>query len=274
MAHVIVIGNEKGGSGKTTTAMHLIISLLEFGFKVGVIDLDSRQQSLARYLENRKKTAESKQLNLLMPEYKSVVPSTNNNRADAGKEEEENVMQAITELQALDFIVIDTPGSDSVLSRVVHSAADTVITPINDSFIDLDLIGNVSADTLDSIKPGVYSAMLWEAKMKRATKTKQEQNWILVRNRLSQIDAHNKRNMEISLQKLSKRFGFRIAPGFSDRVVFKELFLRGLTLHDAMKDQEIKITTSVLAARLELLNFIKALDIKAVLEKVEERNAA
>lgn len=270
MAQVIVVGNEKGGSGKTTTTMHLIVSLLKLGFKVGSIDLDSRQQSLTRYIENRKQTLNKKGYALELPEHVVLQRSQAESLKQSEAEEQASLDAAMAQMQNCDFIVIDTPGSDAFLGRYAHSLADTVITPINDSFIDLDLIGNVSAETLDSIKPGIYSAMLWEQKMKRAAKQQQEINWVVVRNRLSTLDAINKRNMELSIAKLAKRFGFKTAPGFGDRVIFKELFLLGLTLHDATAVKEIKITPSVIAARQELRDFIMALNIKKVEDKLNE----
>src|SRR6266567_1006192 len=51
--HVIVVGNEKGGSGKTTVAMHIAIALMKAGQRVATIDLDSRQKSLTHYIANR-----------------------------------------------------------------------------------------------------------------------------------------------------------------------------------------------------------------------------
>ncbi len=273
MSHVIVIGNEKGGCGKTTTAMHLIISLLKLGFSVGTIDLDSRQQSLTRYIDNRKQFNAKKNLSILMPEHYSLARSEKNVRQESEKEEEDNFTATLDKLSSKDFIIIDTPGSDAYLSRLAHSYADTVITPINDSFIDLDLIGNVNAETLDSIRPGIYSAMLWEQKMKKIARTKKEINWIIVRNRLSTLDAINKRNVEVSLAKLAKRFGFKIAPGFGDRVIFKELFLHGLTLHDAANSGEIRMSTSVIAARQELREFINALGIPEVVAKLDQERA-
>lgn len=268
MSHIIVVGNEKGGSGKTTTAMHLIVSLLKLGFSVGTIDLDSRQQSLGRYIENRKQYSIKRNLNLEMPEHYTLTRSANNSRDDAEKEDEVNFKSTLDKLSNKDFIIVDTPGSDAFLSRIAHSYADTVITPINDSFVDLDLLGNVNAETFDSMKPGIYSAMLWEQKMKKAARDKKEIKWIVVRNRLSALDAINKRNVETSMEKLAKRFGFKIAPGFGDRVVFKELFLLGLTLHDAAKCEDIRMSTSVIAARQELRDFINSLAIPEVSQKL------
>jgi chromosome partitioning protein len=262
MAQIIVVGNEKGGAGKTTSAMHLIVSLLTLGYKVGTIDLDSRQQSLTRYIENRKKTAEKRNQQLLMPEHYAFEQKVLATREEEQKDEEARFREILDKLAASnDYIIIDTPGSDTHISRIAHLNADIVVTPINDSFVDLDLIGIISADTMDPIKPGIYSAMLWEQKMKRAMLKKGEIKWVIVRNRLSTLDAINKRNVETSLMKLSKRFGFKIAPGFGDRVVFKELFLLGLTLHDVINSNEIKLTPSVIAARQELRDFIQSLGI-------------
>ncbi len=261
MPKIIVVGNEKGGSGKTTTAMHLIISLLKLDFKVGTIDIDSRQQSLTRYIQNRSKTlAIRNDDSLVMPDH-ICIPKTEN--------EDQLFDEALIKLQRADFIIIDTPGSDSSLSRKAHAVADLVITPINDSFIDLDLIGVVEAKNFEQAAPGIYSAMLWEQKMKRAAFKADALDWIVVRNRLSTQDAINKRNVESALNGLSKRFGFRIAPGFGDRVIFKELFLHGLTLHDATSAKEIKMNTSVIAARQELRNFVIALNIPEINSKLE-----
>lgn len=271
MAHIIVVGNEKGGSGKTTTAMHLIISLMKLGFSVGTIDLDSRQQSLTRYIDNRKAYAAKHGNKFEVPEHYTLNRSEKKNIEEIEKEEEEKFLSTIQKLSSKDFIVIDTPGSDAFMGRTAHSHADTVITPINDSFVDLDLIGNVNAETFDSMRPGIYSAMLWEQKMKRAARNQREINWFVVRNRLSALDAINKRNVEVALQKLSKRFGFKTAPGFGDRVIFKELFLHGLTLHDARDAEEIRMSTSVIAARMELREFIKALGIPALAERINNQ---
>jgi chromosome partitioning protein len=271
MTKVIIVGNEKGGSGKTTTAMHLIISLLKLGFKVGTIDIDSRQQSLTRYLQNRAKTLALRgDKSLVMPEHMCIAKVEGADLIQAMQKEGEAFDEAVAKLTLNDFIIIDTPGSDSVLSRKAHSIADIVITPINDSFVDLDLIGIVEAQNFDQAKPGIYSAMLWEQKMKRAANKSETLDWIVVRNRLSTLDAINKRNVESALNGLSRRFGFRVASGFGDRVIFKELFLNGLTLHDAASSKEIKLNTSVIAARQELRSFVLALNIPEINAKLKQ----
>ncbi len=268
-AHIIVLGNEKGGSGKTTSAMHLIISLLKLGFKVGSIDIDSRQQSLSRYIENRDLSHKKNNLPLEIPDHIVIPKSKSSNLMEGAREEEDKFLQALSDLSVNnDFVVIDTPGSDAPLSRLAHSYANTLITPINESFIDVDLLGRISADNFEVITPGIYSAMFWEQKLKRAARDKGEIRWVVVKNRISSLDTLNRRNIQSALDKLAKKLGFIIAPGFSDRVIFKELFLHGLTLHDAGITNLVRINTSMIAARQELREFIQALKIKEITDKL------
>lgn len=265
-AHVILFGNEKGGSGKTTTAMHVIIGLLRFGFSVASIDLDSYQQSLSRYISNRKHTIVKDNLPLLLPEHFTFETQQKNHHDGAEVDRQIDGFKELLSKLAMkyDFVVLDTPGSHNPISKIAHSYADKVITPINDSFLDVDLIGHINPDKMDMASPGVYSSMLFEQKLHRANREEKELDWIVVRNRLSALDAMNKKNIDLAIYKLSKKLGFRVAPGFGDRVIFKELFLYGLTLYDAAMSQKIKITTSVLAARQELREFIKSLELKEI----------
>lgn len=261
-AKIIAISNEKGGSGKTTVAIHLIITLLQLGHKVASIDLDYRQKSLTRYIENRETTAKVKGLNLEIPVHEVIYPSTANDLSEAKKEELDTINNVMAKLRdKFDFIVIDTPGNATNLSTEICSLADTIITPVGDSFIDLDLLGQANAENLSKISPGIYSAMLWDQKMKRAANVGKEIEWFVVRNRLAILDSINNRNIEQALNALSKKLGFKIIPGFSDRVIFKELFLHGLTLHDAMHTDIVRVTTSTVAARQELRRFVEAIGI-------------
>ncbi len=270
MTHIIIIGNEKGGSGKTTTTMHLAISLLNFGFKVATLDLDHRQMSLTRYVENRRQAASRLDVKLPIPEHYTISYSAEDSRSAAQIEDGKNLEKLLKELsEKFDFILIDTPGSDTPMNRIAHSYADTIITPINDSFVDLDLLGKIESEKLDTVAPGIYSAMLWEQKMQRIKRNKQEINWFVVRNRLSSSDAINKRKMERALSKLSKRLGFSIASGFGDRVIFKELFLDGLTLHDSDYTKKVRMSPSMLSGRLELNQFIRSLRIAAIEQRLE-----
>lgn len=265
---IIVIGNEKGGAGKTTTAMHLIVSLLTLGFKVASIDVDSRQKSLTRYIENRSQTNEKSGGKLLMPEHFVIPESQNSDLNLRANEEESRFLDALNHTDFADFVIVDTPGNNTVLSNIAHANADIIITPMNDSFIDLDVLAKVNPDTLAIEKPTHYSQMVWEQKMKRAAKTQESIDWIVLRNRLSNIDAKNKRNMTEVLSKLSNRIGFRHAHGFSERVIFRELFLSGLTLLD-LASQGIQLSLSHIAARHELRLFLISLNITKIKESLK-----
>src|SRR6187397_1682080 len=72
-AHVIVLGNEKGGSGKSTTAMHVAVALMNTGQRVATIDLDSRQKSFTHYIENRRAWARRNGTNLSLPKHLCVA---------------------------------------------------------------------------------------------------------------------------------------------------------------------------------------------------------
>jgi len=269
-AHIIVLGNEKGGSGKTTTGMHIIISLMRLGFNVGSMDLDARQRSLSRYIENRRQTALKENVPLPIPQHMVLPRSPFNIVQEAEEDERERFMDAVAKLSAAnDFIVIDSPGSDTYLARLAHGHADTIITPINDSFVDLDVLATVDGHTLKIIKPSIYSEMVWEQKLLRAKRDGGSIEWIVMRNRLSNIDAKNKRFMTQVTTDLSRRIGFRVAPGFSERVIFREMFLQGLTVLDIM-DSNAKggLSLSHVAARQEVRDLLKTLRIPAVDEKI------
>lgn len=262
--HIFVVGNEKGGAGKTTCSMHLIIGLLDKGYKVTSIDVDSRQHSLTSYINNRKAYNEKNPENaVLLPNHFHI--SESGQRDLSSKEAEEKVFfEQILEQarENSDYLVIDTPGSHTYLSRLVHSYADTVITPINDSFLDLDVMARIEGDNFDISRPSIYSQMIWEQKMERATRDRGSIDWIVLKNRLSNLDAHNKRNVNDALEKLSKRIAFRVVPGFSERVIFRELFPQGLTLLDLTSERYNKsFNISHVAARQELRSFMDALGI-------------
>lgn len=267
--YIIVLGNEKGGTGKSTTAMHLITSLLRSGFTVGSIDIDARQGTLTRYFENRHTYAKDKRLNpsiLPIPNHIPLNTSSIENKREAEQQDEENFNYTLQNLQQNDFIVIDTPGHDLFLSRLAHSYADTLITPLNDSFVDLDVIAHVNSETFSIIKPSLYAEWVWEQKKKRALRDRSSIEWIVIRNRLTTIHAKNKENMEKVLQSLSKRIGFRLISGFSERVVFRELFLSGLTLLD-LKEIGLPLNLSHIAARQELRTLIQAINLPTSLQE-------
>lgn len=265
MTHVIVLGNEKGGSGKSTTAMHVIIALLKSGYKVGAVDLDLRQQSLTRYLENRKKFSEIKGKDLLFPTISQVHPSSLDSREESKTRETENLQAGLAALEGYDFAVIDCPGANTHLSRIAHMHADTIITPLNDSFVDFDLLARIDPETKKITGPSLYSEMVWEARKRRAmTGVPGGIDWVVIRNRLSATRANNKKNMGEKLDDLSARIGFRLARGFGDRVIYRELFPMGLTLLDlGGKDSPVRLSTmSHVTARLEIRSLIASLNLK------------
>jgi len=271
-AHVIVTGNEKGGSGKTTTTMHLIVALLRLGFKVGTMDIDSRQRTLSRYMENRKHTIRKQSVSLPESTHLVIQKSPFNIVEDAQADEKERFTQAIERLmEENDFVVIDSPGNDTYLSRLAHSYADTVITPINDSFVDLDVLATVDGATMRVIRPSIYSEMVWEQKLSRAKRDGGSIEWIVMRNRLTTIDARNKRYMNQVLTELSRRIGFRVAPGFSERVIYRELFLQGLTVLDIMDvSNNVNVSMSHITARQEVRELLKTLKIAKIDERINE----
>jgi chromosome partitioning protein len=263
VARVIVLGNEKGGSGKSTVAMHVVVGLLREGLKVGTIDVDSRQATLTRYLENRAQTMERLKLPLPLPDHRLVARSALP-PSEAVADETARFEAVLAELKSrCDVIVIDTPGSDQTLARVAHSHADTLVTPMNDSFVDLDLIAKVEPIGLKIICPSAYSAMVWEHKKARAKRDGKSIDWLVIRNRVAATEARNKKNMAQALDALAKRFGFRQAPGLGDRVIFRELFLLGLTLLD-LRERGVKtaLTMSHVAGRQEVRAILQAVGLR------------
>lgn len=270
-AHIIVVGNEKGGSGKTTTTMHLIVALLRLGFSVGSIDIDARQRSLTRYIDNRRSTLEIEGVSMPMPQHFVVTKSPFETVEEQTRDEQERFAMDLAKVYAThDFVVIDTPGNDTYLSRLAHSFADTVITPINDSFVDLDVLAFVDGRTLEIQRPSIYSEMVWEQKLQRAKRDGNSVDWIVMRNRLSNLDARNKRFMKTVTEELARRIGFRVAPGFSERVIYREMFLQGLTVLDVM-DAGMKVSMSHVAARQEVRELIKLLDIEKINERLKQQ---
>ena len=236
-AHVVVLGNEKGGSGKSTTAMHVAVALMKAGQRVATIDLDSRQGSFSHYIDNRRAWAQRARLWLDLPVHFHVT------RGESLKIEENETVEfasfanAITSVEHThDFVVIDTPGADTYLTRLAHSMADTLITPLNDSFIDFDVLGKVDPETFALAGTSHYSEMVREARRQRRIVDGRLTDWVVVRNRLSTLGTRNKRLVGDGINQLATRLGFRFVDGFAERVVYRELFPRGLTALDPMDE--------------------------------------
>ena len=265
MAHIIVVGNEKGGSGKSTTSMHVATALARMGHKIGVLDLDLRQRSLARYLENRSAYTAAQGLRLAMPEYRPLPEIDAATLSQGENVLDRRLSAAIQDLEpGMDFILIDCPGSHTRLSQVAHSLADTLITPLNDSFVDFDLLARIDPKDQRVLGPSVYSEMVWSARQIRAQAGLPPIDWIVTRNRLGAQQMHNKRKVGEALTNLAKRIGFRVVAGFSERVIFRELFPRGLTLLDLRDTGVDRLNLSNIAARQELRDLIGALKLPNV----------
>ena len=261
-AHVIVCGNEKGGSGKTTTSMHVVVALLKNGFKVATIDLDSRQRSLTRYIQNRRDWSQTHLLDLELPNHfrfdEASIDSTNERQSH----DFTSFVRAVTEVEdSHDFVVVDTPGTDGYLMRLAHSMADTLITPMNDSFVDFDVLGHVDPQSLELLDVSQYAKMVREARRKRRSIDDGLLDWIVVRNRMSTLTSRNEQNMYGCLKELSLRLGFRICDGIGERVIFREYFPKGLTALDDLGFSALqgKPTKSHFAARKEILQLIRSL---------------
>jgi chromosome partitioning protein len=264
-AHVIVLGNEKGGSGKSSTAVHVVVSLLGDGFRVGAIDLDSRQRTLTRYLENREAYCARNGISLPMPSHAVIAPSGETMRETAEADERARLKAALAAFAPRhDFIVVDCPGSDNFLARLGHSYADTLLTPMNDSFVDLDLLAVIDPETYAVIRPSRYSEMVWEQRKRRLLRDRGHIDWVVMRNRLSHLDARNKQRIGAALESLAGRIGFRLAPGFGERVIYRELFLSGLTLLDlGAGGVGGELSLSHIAARNEVRQLMALLNLPA-----------
>lgn len=262
---VIVLGNEKGGTGKSTTAMHLAVALLRLGHKVGTIDLDGRQATFSRYIANREALGKDSGQKIALPRHRRVMEAEMRDRDEAEQDETTRLAEAFAAMADCQFLVIDTPGSKSHLSHLAHAQADILITPLNDSFLDIDVLARIDRVRREVLEPSPYSNMIREQNDHRVATGQGPIDWIVMRNRLAHIDAHNTREMAGLLQQLSKRMDFRLEPGFSERVVFRELFYRGLTLLDLPEDSaDGRVNSSRQHARREVEDLLQALSVPAL----------
>ncbi len=237
-ARVIVVGNEKGGAGKSTIAVHLTTALLHEGAKVAVVDLDIRQQSTGHFFANR--AAWTRAQGAPLPE--PVVHS--------GAEPE--LLETAFACHA-DFVVVDTPGADTALSRLAHESADLIITPMNDSFVDFDVLGTVDPVTLNVVRPSLYALSVWEARKVRASQQGRSIDWVVLRNRLASVEARNRKRVDERLGALARRVGFRAIAGLRDRVIYRELFPFGLTVSDLSATvRPVQVSLAHVSARQEL----------------------
>ncbi|CAN5471574.1 division plane-positioning ATPase MipZ [soil metagenome] len=263
---VIVVGNEKGGAGKSTIAVHLATALLYGGAKVALLDLDLRQCTSMRFFENRAAWIAGN--NVTLPQPLQFRLSEDDIALAAGSEEDQVAKfeaAFVAAREAADFVLIDTPGGDTAISRMAHGLADLIVTPMNDSFVDFDMLGHVDPVTMELQKPSLYALTVWEARKARALSgQRQALDWVVLRNRLATTEARNRKRVEDRLTALSKRVGFRMGPGLRDRVIYRELFPFGLTIADLSPQvRPVPVSLQHLAARQELRALMHSLGLSA-----------
>src|SRR5947199_7693105 len=258
--HFIVFANEKGGTGKSTTAVHTAIALAASGHRVAALDLDARQRTMTRYLENRDATMRRLEKELPRAAYEVLEDHS-----------EGGLAAAVERLSAqADAIVVDTPGRDDEVARLAILKADTLVTPMNDSFVDLDLIGQVHPENYKITKPSFYAELIWNSRTQRAKQSGKSVDWVVLRNRLQHIESHNLRRVGAAMDELARRVGFRVIPGLGERVIYREPLPKGLTLLDLPQLGEVGIAH--ITARQELREMIAGLGIPGA-DEVEQKVA-
>ncbi len=271
LSHVIVLGNEKGGTGKSTTAMHLAVHLLRQGYRVGCLDLDARQGTLRRYIKNRLDYTKARGLQLKIPTY-AVVESVELDKRSESEAREIAMLDAfISEFRSsADYLIIDTPGNNSSLSRRALTHADTLLTPMNDSFVDLDILGQVDPESYKVLRLSHYAETVFEQRKRRAVLGRSPIDWVVMRNRLRMLDSCKYQTVERALKELSQRLAFRVVSGLTERNIYRELFPKGLTLLDARDvSYDVKLSMSLIAARQEIAQLAVQLAIGAVSNLLE-----
>jgi chromosome partitioning protein len=259
-ASVIVVGNEKGGAGKSTIAIHTAAALMHAEARVAVLDLDLRQQTMGHFFTNRRAWLDANGAKAPMP---------TEDRLGGGLAEltEDQVLARFETAFAqasgeADFILIDTPGSDTRISRVAHGLADVIVTPMNDSFVDFDMLGVVDPVTLELTRHSLYSETVWESRKARAARDRKMIDWVVLRNRLAPTEARNRKRLDERVEALSRKVGFRVGPGLRDRVIYRELFPFGLTVADlSLGIRPVAMSLQHVAARQELRALMSALGL-------------
>jgi chromosome partitioning protein len=273
-AHVILLGNQKGGSGKSTLAMHIAVALLQGGHRVTSIDLDYEQRTLTRYIENRRDSAKAGHYPILLPDHLCIDDLSHRGVTWSDTDRINALSDVLRSYEAgCDFIIIDTPGNGAPLTIFAHGLADHVITPVNDSFVDLDVIFSMGPTPQTALKPSRYAGTIAKAFEARRTVSKREPDWVVVRNRISPLSSRNEKGVVQALETLAKRGNFRAVSGLVERVVYREFFPLGLTTFDSFETSQlgVKPNMSHVLARLEVRQLISALGLP--LEKTETTTA-
>ena len=272
---VIVLGNEKGGSGKSTVAIHLAMGLAAAGMRVGTVDLDGRQGTFSRFVENRKRYAptDKEAARMVFTEHRQISLSRDAREADSGDEKLAQLVTALETLGDCEFIVIDTPGSDNVLCRAAHVLADILITPLNSSFLDLDALVRVNKEANQISGPSAYSELVLFMSERRADMGAPPIDWLIITNRLPNVPTRVHRSVIEILRKLSERLGFHFLPSIHERVILRELFLRGLTVLD-FAELDPAASGAAGPAREEVEALVDAILVRSPWKELAARRAA
>jgi chromosome partitioning protein len=274
-SRIIVVANEKGGSGKSTIAIHIAVALIKAGHQVATVDLDSRQRSLTRYVENRRDWANHIGQDLGIPTHICIGEQGISRSAEEETQIYDHLVEAVEDVaKNHSFVVIDTPGHQTQLTSLVHAMADTLITPLNDSFVDFDVLGTVDPKTLKLTGSSHYAEIVENARRERGLRNQTPAEWIVLRNRISMLPSRNKRLMGERLQELSEHLNFRCIDGIAERLIFREFYPRGLTAFDEVKETTLgtRPTMSHATARQEVQNLLDAMALSD--GAVGSRNAA
>lgn len=262
-ASVIVVGNEKGGAGKSTIAIHTATALLHGGATVAVLDLDLRQRTLGRFFTNRETWLRANDAVAPMAE----VVTLSDDDAALAKAPADEIVARFEEAfarasQAADFVLIDTPGADTAVSHAAHGLANVIVTPMNDSFVDFDVLGIVDPVTLELKRHSLYAESVWASRKAAAVRDRRQIDWIVLRNRLAATEARNRRRLDERVQALARKVGFRVGPGLRDRVIYRELFPFGLTVADLSPEiRPVPMALQHVAARQELRQLMTAIGL-------------
>ncbi|MCF8505400.1 MAG: division plane positioning ATPase MipZ [Caulobacter sp.] len=259
---IIVVANEKGGAGKSTVAALLSTAMLYQGVRVAVMDVDLRQQTLSNFLANRRRWLPAAKVSAPVPlEFKLADDPADLAEADPARVVALFHKALVLATGSADIVVIDTPGGDTPLSRAAHLQADIVVTPMNDSFVDFDMLGKIDPITLKLVRPSLYARVVHDARRTRAGYGR-KLDWVVLRNRMALTDGRNRQRVTVNLEQLADQVGFRLGPPLRERIAYREMFPFGLTLADLSANlRPAEISTPRKAAREELNALLVALNL-------------
>jgi len=157
------------------------------------------------------------------------------------------------------FIIIDVGGHDSPLARRAIFMADTIVTPVNDSFIDLDMLGRIDPRSGAFKTLGNFARLVEHLKEPGLAIRPKPLDWVVMQNRSRSLGTKNEIKVREALEKIAPVAGFRLVPGLRERVTYRELFPQGLTLFDL--EMLPQLGRMQLQARAEIWAMLRALKL-------------